>query len=87
MVNNGAMFTCHRFDEWAYGYGIRVDFIRPGQLAENGYIGTFSGKLRDECLSDECFLILADTRQVVGTWRRDCSEQKLHSSLSPLASE
>jgi transposase InsO family protein len=33
---------------------IILDFIRPGKPVENGYIESFNGKLRDECLNWRC---------------------------------
>ncbi len=84
-VDNGPEFTCRHFDEWAFAHGIKVDFIRPGCPTENGYIESFNGKLRDECLSAEWLSTLADARQVVETWRRDYNEERPHSSLGNLA--
>jgi transposase InsO family protein len=34
--------------EWVYQYRVDLDFIRPGQPGENGYIESFNGRLRDE---------------------------------------
>ena len=42
-------------DLWAYKNGVHLDFIRPGKPVENGYIESFNGKLRDECLNVEVF--------------------------------
>jgi len=41
---------------------VHLDFIRPGKPVENGYIESFNGRLRDECLSVEVFFSLADAR-------------------------
>ena len=30
---------------------MKLDFIRPGKPMENGYIESFNGRLRDECLN------------------------------------
>ena len=50
-------------DLWAYRNGVHLDFIRSGRPVENGYIESFNGKLRDECLNVEGFFTLADARQ------------------------
>ena len=42
-------------DHWAYSNGVYLDFIRPGRPVENGYIESFNGRLRDECLNVEVF--------------------------------
>jgi Transposase and inactivated derivatives len=50
-VDHGTEFTSRALDEWAYRNGIALDFIRPGKPVENGFIESFNGKLRDECLN------------------------------------
>ena len=47
-------------DIWAYQRGVKLDFIRPGKPVENGYVESFNGKLRDECLNVEVFFSLED---------------------------
>ena len=47
-------------DVWAYQNGVKLDFIRPGRPAENGFIESFNGRLRDECLNADLFFNLAD---------------------------
>ena len=84
-VDNGPEFSCQHFDEWADKLGIKIDFIRPGKPTENGYIESFNGKLRDECLDSNWFSSLADAREVVETWRREYNEERPHSSLGNLA--
>jgi hypothetical protein len=59
-----------------YGY-----FIRPGKPVENGYIESFNGKLRDECLNVEIFFTLADARRKLHLWRRDYNHHRPHSAL------
>lgn len=52
-VDNGTEFASKAMDHWAYNNGVHLDFIRPGRPVENGYIESFNGKLRDECLNVE----------------------------------
>lgn len=54
-VDNGPEFAGNVLDAWAYGRGVRLDFIHPGKPTENGYIESFNGKLRDELLNTEIF--------------------------------
>ena len=60
---------------------MHLDFIRPGRPVENGYIESFNGKLRDECLNVEVFFNLADARRKLYVWRRDYNHQRPHSAL------
>jgi len=62
-VDNGTEFASKAMDLWAYKNGAHLDFIRPGRPVENGYIESFNGKLRDECLNVEAFFNLADARR------------------------
>jgi len=44
-------FTSKALDQWAYENHMRLHFITPGRPMENGYIESFHGKFRDECLN------------------------------------
>jgi putative transposase len=80
-VDNGTEFTSKALDHWAYRNGVHLDFIRPGRPVENGYIESFNGKLRDECLNVEVFFNLADARRKLYLWRRDYNHHRPHSAL------
>jgi len=49
-------------------------------VRRNGYIESFNGKFRDECLNEHWFTSLAQARQVIADWRRDYNEVRPHSS-------
>ncbi len=68
-------------DAWAYRHGIQLDFIRPGKPVEKGFIESFNGRLRDECLNVEVFFTLEDVREKLTRWREDYNHQRPHSSL------
>lgn len=80
--DNGSEFTGKAMDFWAHQAGVKLDFIRPGKPVENGYIESFNGRLRDECLNVEVFLDLADARRKLDKWRNDYNQQRPHSSLA-----
>jgi len=81
-VDNGTEFASKAMDLGAYKNGVRLDFIRPGKPVENGYIESFNGKLRDECLNVEVFFTLADARRKLGLWRHDYNHHRPHSALA-----
>lgn len=83
-IDNGSEFTGKAMDQWAHENKIRLDFIHPGKPQENGYIESFNGKLRDECLNENWFVSLEDARRTIETWRRDYNENRPHSSLGDL---
>ena len=81
-VDNGTEFASKAMDLWAYTNGVHLDFIRPGRPVENGYIESFNGKLRDECLNVEVFFTLADARRKLDLWHHDYNHQRPHSALA-----
>lgn len=80
-TDNGGEFAGKAMETWAYQNDVKVDLIRPGKPVENGYIESFNGRLRDECLNGEIFFDLADARQKLELWRTDYNERRPHSSL------
>jgi putative transposase len=83
-VDNGAEFTSRAMDAWAYEHGVRLDFIRPGKPVENGFIESFNGRLRDECLNTHLFWNIEDARKKLEQWRWDYNHQRPHSALANL---
>jgi putative transposase len=81
-VDNGTEFASKAMDHWAYANGVHLDFIRPGRPAENGYIESFDGRLRDECLNVEVFFTLADARRKLALWFDDYNHHLPHSALA-----
>lgn len=72
---------------WAYENGengVELHFITPGRPMENGYIESFNGKFRDECLNENWFLDLADARRKIGDWKWDYNHVRPHSALGYL---
>jgi putative transposase len=74
-------------DVWAYQHGVQLDFTRPGRPTENGYIESFNGRLRDECLNVQVFFTVADARDKLEQWRRDYNQVRPHSALGDSAPE
>jgi putative transposase len=83
-VDNGTEFFSRAMDQWAYSHQVKLDFIRPARPTENGFIESFNGKLRDECLNAELFSDLVDARRKLEAWRRECNEERPHSSIGNL---
>jgi putative transposase len=48
---------------------------------QNGYIESFNGKFRDECLNEQWFQSLPKARDCFAEWRKDYNEVRLHNSL------
>ena len=82
--------------KWANANGVEWHYIDPGKPQQNGYIESFNGSLRDECLNEEIFDSLAQssgkqrptlfsdpphTRRKLALWRYDYNNVRPHSSL------
>jgi putative transposase len=66
-TDNGIEFAGQAMDAWAHQQDVQLDFIRPGRPVQNGYIESFYGRLRDECLNGEIFFNLAERARKAGT--------------------
>lgn len=80
-TDNGPEFTCRAFIAWAQAHDVRHILIQPGRPMQNGYIESFNGKFRDECLNEHWFQTLMQARSEIATWRQDYNEVRPHSSL------
>jgi len=83
-VDHGTEFTSKVLDEWCYLRGVKLDFIRPGKPTENGFIESFNGRLRDECLNVNEFATLEEARAVLLSWQHDYNHHRPHGSLGHL---
>lgn len=81
IMDNGPELTSKALDQWAYARGVQLRFIQPGRPQQNGFIESFNGKLRDECLSEHWFTTLYDAREKVEAWRVEYNRERPHSSL------
>ena len=73
--------TYRTLSKWLKLQQVGTLFIEPGSPWENGYVESFNGKLRDECLNGELFLSLAEARYIVDRWRLDYNHYRPHSRL------
>lgn len=87
LMDNGREFTGRKMDEWAYENNVRLQFIEPGKPSQNGFIESFNGTLRNECLNENWFASLTEARQIIETWRKKYNEVRPHSSLGYLTPE
>jgi len=84
LMDNGPEFTGKKLDEWAYRNHVKLQFIEPGKPTQNGFVESFNGTLRNECLNENWFANLGEAQEVTETWRRMYNEVRPHSSLGYL---
>lgn len=79
--DNGPEFTSRHFLAWCVEKQIALVHIQPGKPQQNGYVESFNGKLRDECLNVNWFENLWDARRKIAAWQKEYNEERPHSAL------
>lgn len=79
--DNGPEFVAKAVQKWLSEQGCQALYIEPGSPWENGYVESFNGKFRDECLNMNLFHNGAEARGVIQAWREEYNKRRPHSSL------
>jgi len=87
LTDNGSEFTSNIMNAWSYDHNVEHIFTDPGKPMQNGYIESFNGKLRIECLNQHWFKNLSEAREIVEDWRQEYNRVRPHSSLDNLTPE
>ena len=82
--DNGSEFIETNLRKWLKDSKIDTLYIDPGSPWQNGYIESFNGRLREECLNREQFFSLSEARVVIGDWRWKYNNLRPHGSLGML---
>ena len=82
--DNGTELTSHAILRWQEERGVLWHYIAPGKPQQNGFVESFNGRFRDECLNEHLFSSLATARQIIETWRIDYNTERPHTSLDRL---
>ena len=84
LTDNGPEFTSNALNAWAYERHIEHVFIEPGKPMQNGFIESFNGRFRDECLNLNRFNSLHDAREIISRWKDEYNMVRPHSSLGDM---
>jgi putative transposase len=79
--DNGAEFTATAVMKWLRDQNGGPAYIQPGSPWQNGFVESFNGKLRDECLNREWFLTRREARIVIEKWGQFYNDERPHSAL------
>jgi len=79
--DNGSELTSRAILEWQNETGVGWHYIAPGKPQQNGFVESFNGRLRDECLNEEVFNSLGHARQVLARWRHDYNHVRPHTAI------
>ncbi len=81
-TDQGPEFTCRALDQWAFEHGVELRLIQPGKPTQNGFIESFNGRFRDECLNEHWFSDVIHASSIIDDWRQDYNECRPHSALN-----
>jgi putative transposase len=82
--DNGTELTSHAILAWQEERGVEWHYIAPGKPMQNGFVESFNGRLRDECLNEHLFTNLPEARRLIEEWRTDYNTNRPHTSLGGL---
>jgi putative transposase len=82
--DNGTELTSHAILRWQEERSVLWHYIAPGKPQQNGFVESFNGRFRDECLNEHLFGSLVTARRLIEGWRVDYNTQRPHTSLNGL---
>ena len=82
--DNGTEFTSMAILKWCQETKVGWHYIAPGKPMQNGFVESFNGSFRDECLNETLFSSLVDARHQITLWKEDYNVIRPHSSLGNL---
>jgi putative transposase len=80
--DNGTELTSNAILAWQQQHDVEWHYIAPGKPMQNGFVESFNGKFRAECLNALWFMSLDDARRKCEDWRRDYNEERRHSAIA-----
>ena len=82
--DNGTELTSMAVLKWCQETGVDWHYIQPGKPMQNGFVESFNGGFRDECLNETLFTSLDEARSQITAWKEDYNRNRPHSSLGNL---
>jgi len=79
--DHGTEFTSNAILTWSKDHRVEWHYIAPGKPMQNGYVGSFNGRMRDELLNESLFFGLDHARSAIAEWVEDFNTTRPHSSL------
>ena len=67
--DNGPEFVAKAVQRWITAVGAKTAYIERGSPWENGFVESFTARLRDELLDGEIFYSLREAQIVIESWR------------------
>jgi transposase InsO family protein len=83
--DNGSEFIAKIVQQWLKANEIKTLYIEPGSPWQNGFVESFHGRFRDECLNREQLWTLTEARVVISDYRGEYNQLRPHSGLGYLS--
>ena len=80
----GTELTSHAILRWQEERSVLWHYIAPGKQQQNGFVESFNGRFRDECLNEHLFSSLAAAHRIIEVWRIDYNAARPHTRLGGL---
>lgn len=81
ICDNGSEYVSKVMDQWAYRNRVELKFIQPGKPTQNGFIESFNGRFRHECLNQHWFESLDQAREIIEAWRIEYNTDRPNKAL------
>ena len=83
--DHGPEFVAYAIADWCRFNDTSTIFIDPGLPWQNGFCGSFNGRMHDEHLNGQLFDSLLEAQVLNEDWRIDYNEHHRHSSIGDLS--
>ena len=79
--DNGPEFIAKEVQRWLAANEIKTIYIEPASPWQNGFVESFHGRFRDECLNREQLWTLTEARVIIEDYRHEYNHHRPHSKL------
>jgi putative transposase len=81
---HGTELTSNAILKWQEERRVEWHYIAPGKPMQNGFVESFNGRLRHECLNEHFFAGLLHACHLIVAWRDNYNHHRPHTSLDRL---
>lgn len=83
-MDNGPENISKIMKKWAKNKNIVLEYIQPGEPAQNGFIERFNRTYREEILDMNLFKNIQEVQSITDQWMREYNTERPHQSLGNL---
>ena len=87
VCDNGSEYSSKAMDQWAYRNNADLKFIQPGKPMQNGFIESFNGRFRHECLNQHWSENLEQAKRLIEERRIEYNTDRPNKALGTKTTE